>query len=240
MIERRSAMSARSTLTASILSTLAMSALTLPAMAQQSGGLQIHYARPGGPVGLARPLLSAPMPLITAQQMQGGMTASDHQTVDQNLISALQGDPGFLSGFQFGMPMAASSQMQMLPSQLSSQNSQYRHQPVQRLPDDFGYRYRRQQGQAMPNGGSTRYRQYQAEAASGGGARGYSHQHGGRNNAPVIINNDGSLAFTSGNNNVVQLSSVLGASGPVAQQQVANMPGAIGGSAVNLAGSARR
>jgi len=213
-------MSARSSLSLSILSALALTALAVPAMAQQSGGLQISPARPGGPVGLARPLQSAPMPLITAQQMQNGMTASDHQTADQNMITSLKGDPGFLSGFQFGTPMAASSQQ----VQTLSYNGGYRRrQQAQGLPDDRGYR-RRQQAESLPDGGGYAYRR----------------QHGGRGSGPVIIDNGGPLAITSGNGNVVQLSSSQGAAGPVAQQQVVNLPGSVAGGAVNLAGSARR
>jgi hypothetical protein len=38
------------------------------------------------------------------------MTAADHQAADQNAITQLRGDPGFLSGFQFGTPLAGSRQ----------------------------------------------------------------------------------------------------------------------------------
>jgi len=145
------------------------------------------------------------MPLITAQQMQNGMTASDHQTTNQNMIASLLGDPGYLSGFQFGTPLAASRQQ------------------MQTVSNNGGYRNRHPQAQTLPNDGGYRYRR----------------QHGGRSNGPVVINNDGPLAITSGNGNVVQLSSSQGAAGPVAQQQVVNLPGSIAGSAVNLAGSAR-
>ena len=38
------------------------------------------------------------------------MTAADHQAADQNAITQLRGDPGFLSGFSMGTPLAASRQ----------------------------------------------------------------------------------------------------------------------------------
>jgi hypothetical protein len=172
------------------LSTLVLTSLVVPSMAQQSGGLRISPATPGGPIGLARPLLSAPMALTTAQQTQNGMTASDHQAKNQSMITALRGDPGFLSGFQFGTPSAVS------------------RQPAQSMPDDGGYYYR--------------------------------HRHGGRGNGPIIINAEGPMAVTVGNGNVVQQQSSQGATGPVAQQQVLNLPGSVSGAAVNTAGSIHR
>jgi len=60
-------------------------------------------------------------------------------------------------------------------------------------------------------------------AASGGGRR----RHRGR---PIIINNQGPLAVTNGNGNVVQQQTAIG-SGPIAQQQVA---GTGPGGALNL------
>lgn len=58
------------------------------------------------------------------------------------------------------------------------------------------------------------------------------HRHG---NGPIIINNEGPLAVTVGNGNVVQQQSATG-SGPIAQQQVATTPsaGSPSGGAVNL------
>jgi hypothetical protein len=111
------------------------------------------------------------------------MTAADHQAQNQDMITRLRGDPGFLSGFSFGTPLAASRQASV-------------------LPDDGGYRYRHRHG-------------------NGGG--------------PIIINNDGPLAVTVGNGNVVQQQSSTG-SGPVAQQQVATTPSGASrsGGAVNL------
>ena len=60
-------------------------------------------------------------------------------------------------------------------------------------------------------------------AVSGGGRR----HHRGR---PIIINNQGPLAVTNGNGNVVQQQTAIG-SGPIAQQQVA---GTGPGGALNL------
>ncbi|HET6609654.1 MAG TPA: hypothetical protein VFG62_23490 [Rhodopila sp.] len=173
------------------LAALSLTALALPAFAQQSGGVQIAPGLNGGPVGLARPL-PMPMPLITAQQVQNGMTASDHQAMNQNMISKLRGDPGFLSGFQFGLPLASSRQVVQ----------------QQAFADDGGYEYRR--------------------------------HHHGHGHGPVIINNEGPLAVTVGNGNTVQQQSSIGTQGPVAQQQVVNLPGSIAGSAVNQAGGSGR
>jgi hypothetical protein len=171
-----------------LLPILALLAFGTPAMAQESGGLRLAPGVHGGPVGLARPLLSALPPMLSAHDAQNGMTPADHQTQNQNMISALRGDPGFLSGFSFGTPLAASRQVQQ----------------TQNVPDDGGYGYRR--------------------------------HHHGQGNGPVIINNQGPLAVTVGNGNVVQQSNASG-SGPIAQQQVATMPGGgptIGGGNLNL------
>jgi hypothetical protein len=157
------------------------------ALAQESGGLGLDPSIKDGPHGLARPLQFTRLPLLTAHDLQNGMTAADHQAQDQNMISRLRGDPGFLSGFSFGTPLAPSRQ-------------------AQTLPYDAGYRYRR------------------------------SHGHGEK---PIVINNEGPLAVTVGNGNVVQQQSALG-SGPIAQQQVATSPatGSRGAGALNLVSGA--
>jgi hypothetical protein len=172
----------------SVLAALLLMGLTAPAMAQQSGGLMLAPGINGGPVGLARPLLSAPMPFITAQQAQNGMTSSDHQAKNQAMITKLRGDAGFLGGFQFGTPLAGSRQQM---------------QAAQAMPDDGGYEYRR---------------------------------HHGHGQGPIIINNQGPLAVTVGDGNVVQQQSGKSA-GPLAQQQVVNLPGSIAGKAINVAGA---
>src|SRR5271166_1489991 len=107
---------------------LALLAFGVPAIAQESGGLGLDPGIKDGPHGLARPMQFTRPPFLTARDLQGGMTAADHQAQNQNMISKLRGDPGFLAGFSFGTPLAAS------------------RQPVQTLPDDGGYRYRRSHG----------------------------------------------------------------------------------------------
>jgi hypothetical protein len=63
----------------------------------------------------------------------------------------------------------------------------------------------------------------------------YRRSHGGHGQGPIIINNEGPLAVTVGNGNVVQQQSATG-SGPIAQQQVATTPaaGSHGSGALNL------
>jgi hypothetical protein len=166
-----------------VLPILAVLATTAPTMAQDAGGLPLAPGSKGGPVGLARPLRSAPTPFLTARDLQGGMTAADHQAQNQAMISRLRGDGGLMAGFSFGAPLAASGQAQI-------------------LPDEAGFGFRRRHG------------------------------HG---DGPIIINNQGPVAVTAGNGNVVQQQSASG-SGPIAQQQVATTPtvGSGGGGATNL------
>jgi hypothetical protein len=165
-----------------LVSILALAALSVPAMAQDSGGVRLAPGLNGGPVGLARPLPYTRPPFVTAHELQNGMTAADHQAADQNAIAQVRGDPGFLSGFAFGTPLAAS------------------RQPLPASYDGGGHRRRRGQG---------------------------SHT--------TIINNGGPLAVTVGDGNVIQQQSANGA-GPIAQQQVATVPGGAshGGGATNL------
>jgi hypothetical protein len=164
---------------------VALMALSVPAMAQDSGGVRLAPGAKGGPIGLAKPLPFT-QTFVTAHDMQNGMTAADHQAQNQNMISRLRGDPGFLAGFSMGTPLAASRQVPVATDDGSFQ--------------DFG--------------GSQR------------------HRHGSR---PIVINNQGPLAVTVGNGNVVQQQSANG-SGPIAQQQVATTPtaGSHGGGALNL------
>ena len=92
-----------------ILPILALLTSAIPAAAQESGGVRLAPGIKGGPVGLARPLPFTRPPLLTAHDLQNGMTSADHQAQDQDMISRLRGDPGFLSGFSFGTPLAAKS-----------------------------------------------------------------------------------------------------------------------------------
>ena len=91
-----------------LLPILAVMALSVPAMAQDSGGVSLAPGVHGGPKGLARLLPFVPQPFVTAHDLQNGMTAADHQAANQNAITQLRGDPGFLSGFSMGTPLAAS------------------------------------------------------------------------------------------------------------------------------------
>ena len=160
------------------LSGLAFLACASSAFAQEAGGLRLAPGIGAGPVGLARPLLSAPMPFVTAHDLQNGMTAASHQAQNQAMISRLRGDAGYLGGFRFGTPFAASRQV-----------------PV---PMDTG------------------------------GAWDGSDPQQGR----TIIINEGPLAITNGNGNVIQLQSA-NSPGPIGQQQVATAPGEAAGGAVN-------
>lgn len=110
-----------------IVASLGLLSLAAPGMAQEAGGLGLDPSIKDGPHGLARPLQFTRTPYLTAHDIQGGMTAADHQAQDQAMITRLRGDPGYLAGFSFGTPLAASRQ-------------------VQTLPYDAGYWYRRRHG----------------------------------------------------------------------------------------------
>jgi hypothetical protein len=162
----------------SLVAMLLLGAAMAPALAQDAGGVRLAPGLKGGPVGLARPLPFTRPPLLTAHDLQGGLTAADHQAQNQAMITRVRGDAGFLAGFAFGTPLAAS------------------RQPVQTWDGGDGRGHRRRQ--------------------------------------PIIINNNGPLAVTVGNDNLVQQQSAAG-SGPIAQQQVANVGGhAASGGALNL------
>jgi len=169
-----------------MLAGVALLCLGGPARSQESGGLGLDPHVGDGPHGIARPMLFTRPPLLTAHDVQNGLTAADHQAQDQAMITSLRGDPGFLAGFSFGTPLAPSRQVQ--------------------TAYDPGYWVR------------------------------HSHGHG---QGPVVINNEGPLAVTVGNGNVVQQQSAIG-SGPIAQQQVATTPGrrSNGSGAVNLVSGA--
>jgi hypothetical protein len=94
-----------------LLPSLAVLLLGAPAMAQDAGGVSLAPGIGKGPVGLARPLLSAPPPFLTARDLQNGMTPADHQAQNQNMITRLRGDAGYLAGFSFGTPRAQSRQV---------------------------------------------------------------------------------------------------------------------------------
>jgi hypothetical protein len=88
-------------------------ASVLPAAAQDRGGVGLlpEALAVGGPRGLARPLLSA-FPSVGASDLQSLAmpTAAERSQRHQNMIARLRGDGGFLDGFSFGQPLAASRQ----------------------------------------------------------------------------------------------------------------------------------
>lgn len=199
-----------------LLPILALTAMSVPAMAQDSGGVPLKSNVPGGVLNIARPLPFVRQPFQTAQSVQNGMTAADHQAADQNAITQLRGDPGFLSGFLQGQPLAAS------------------RQPV---PNDGGwYWHHHHQGQGQGQGQGLGQVQGQGQGLGQVQGLGLGQIPGqGRGRGPIIIDNTGPLAVTVGNNNLVQQQSSTG-SGPTAQQQVATLPssGSRSGGAVNL------
>jgi len=113
---------------------VALLALGAPAMGQESGGLGLDPGIKDGPHGLARPMQFTRPPLATAHDVQGGMTPADHQAQNQNMISQLRGDPGYLAGFLSGTPLAAS------------------RQAAPQWPYDGGYWYRHSHGQGQWQG----------------------------------------------------------------------------------------
>ena len=90
---------------------LLLLATALPAAAQESGGLSItpQALAVGGPRGLARPLPFT-FPSISASDLQVTPTPAERRQRHQDMIARLRGDGGFLDGFSFGQPRAASRQ----------------------------------------------------------------------------------------------------------------------------------
>ena len=90
---------------------LMMLAIALPAVAQDSGGLGLspEALAAGGPRGLARPMRIT-FPSIGAADLQATPTAEERRQRHQSMIGRLRGDGGFLDGFSFGQPRAASRQ----------------------------------------------------------------------------------------------------------------------------------
>jgi hypothetical protein len=83
----------------------------LPAAAQEAGGLAIlpEALAVGGPRGLARPLPFT-FPGFTAGDVQRGTTPAERRARNRDMIARTRGDGGFLDGFSFGTPNAASRQ----------------------------------------------------------------------------------------------------------------------------------
>jgi hypothetical protein len=75
--------------------------------AQEAGGVAIAPAAAGGLSGLAR-LPDPVFPGLAAQGLEAGTAPADRQAGHQAMIARLRGDPGYLAGFAFGQPLAAS------------------------------------------------------------------------------------------------------------------------------------
>jgi hypothetical protein len=88
---------------------LLLAAAALPAAAQESGGLNLSQEAlaVGGPRGLARPLRMT-FPGFTASDLQTTPTPAERRLRHQDMIARVRGDGGFLEGFAFGQPRAAS------------------------------------------------------------------------------------------------------------------------------------
>lgn len=86
-------------------------AVTLPAAAQDVGGLSIAPGAlvAGGPTGLARPLPFV-LPSITARDIQGSMKATNRSDRHQQMVARVRGDAGYLGGFSLGTPLSSSVQ----------------------------------------------------------------------------------------------------------------------------------
>jgi hypothetical protein len=90
---------------------LLLLATAMPAVAQEAGGLSLspEALSIGGPRGLARPLPFA-FPSFTASDVQAMPTPADRRQRNRDMIARLRGDGGFIDGFAFGQPLAASRQ----------------------------------------------------------------------------------------------------------------------------------
>lgn len=94
-----------------LMSGLVLLAAAGSAAAQESGGLSLstEALAAGGPRGLARPLPFT-VPGFTAGDLQITPTPAERRSRHQDMIARLRGDGGFLDGFAFGQPLAASRQ----------------------------------------------------------------------------------------------------------------------------------
>lgn len=101
----------RALLPGPLLLALAASLPPPPAAAQESGGLNLspEALAVGGPRGLARPLPFT-FPGFTAGDLQATPTPAERRQRHQEMVARLRGDGGFLEGFSFGQPRAASRQ----------------------------------------------------------------------------------------------------------------------------------
>src|SRR5690349_15663959 len=90
---------------------LLLGAAALPAAAQESGGLSLspEALSVGVPRGLARPL-QCTVPGFTGADRQAAPTPAGRGQRNRDMIARLRGDGGFIDGFAFGQPLAASRQ----------------------------------------------------------------------------------------------------------------------------------
>lgn len=88
---------------------LLLAAAASPAMAQDSGGLELspEALAVGGPQGLARPM-RVTFPSIGAADLQSTPTPAGRQQRHQAMIARTRGDGGYLESFALGQPRAAS------------------------------------------------------------------------------------------------------------------------------------
>jgi hypothetical protein len=88
---------------ASLIPALTLAAATLPAAAQDIGGMSL--ALQGGMSGYA-----LQTPRSGAAQIQSMLGATDRRSQHQAQIARLRGDAGYLGGFSFGKPLSPSVQ----------------------------------------------------------------------------------------------------------------------------------
>ncbi len=90
---------------------LLLAAAAMPVAAQEAGGLSLspEALAVGGPRGLARPMRMT-LPGFTASDLQVTPTPGEHRLRHRQNIARLRGDGGFIDGFAFGQPLAASRQ----------------------------------------------------------------------------------------------------------------------------------
>jgi hypothetical protein len=189
-----------------------LASFSMPALAQESGGIALAPQIARGPTGLARPLPFV-LPGVTAADVQASLKATDRSTLHQNMIARLRGDAGYLGGFSFGTPLSASVQpMQRVPVATD---------PGFGVPEGSGYGGDPGFLDGSGNGGGPGI-----PDASGNG--GHRHHHGGWGGSKqIVVNRVDVTTFQGpvvvGNNNNVQQQTATG-SGPIALQQVMAQP----------------
>ena len=196
-----------------------LAAIATPAGAQESGGIALALRNARGPTGLARMLPFVPF-AVSAADVQASLKATDHSADHQAMIARLRGDAGYLGGFAFGRPLAASVQ------------------PIQRVPiapePDFGFA----DGQGY--GGDPGY----ADGSGRGGRR--RHRQIVLNQTfegPVVIGNNNNVQQQTANGSgpiaLQQVLSQSGASGTASGGAV-NIAGADGRIVQQAPGAAHR